>query len=1046
MAERVAPAAEFDAIARIAAGMLDAPVATVTLFDERAVRLGGCGVSWSIADEEPLLRAIAGDAAGAGALQVLDLAAGIAGAAALLAGDLRGAVIVGLRDAGAVLGALAVYAPEVLEVSHLARRRLLDLAEIAAQLVVAHRRLALSTGVAGVDEPAPLPGHAERRILELVKQSADRIAITDDEGKIVYVNIAMARARNQTPPELIGRSVSELNPPELRHLPGYERIRRTGHDGTISQPFVRQIDLGDGRRAPWEIAGTRFTVDGTPYVGVIARDLSAASQRLSATMESVSIAIAHVTLDGQFLRFNDHFEALVGRSAQELRAYDHVLDVAPPADQRGLPFIDALGLTGRVDMLAIRAHLVTADEPFAIEYQLVRPDESRIWIELSIALVRDATSRPAYFVAVGREVTTRHRVDVALRGLVETLTETGDALFARTCSFLGAMLGARCVLIGRLRGADVEPIAAWRDGALCDAPSYALVGTPCETLRRNDICYYPERIQALFPEDPMLVEIGANAYLGAALRTTAGRVIGLIAVLGERAFDPALRAEDMLRVCAARVATDLERLDATAELGASEEQLRQITESAQETFWLAEWPSRELLYVSPGFEALTGRPIASAHAARESWTAALHPDDRDRVDAALRDLESASLDMTARMIRADGVVRWVQIRVAIVRDAEGRAYRIAGSFEDITRIEETRRALEERERELADALASSERHLEQLQHRLGEHDRLAGMVGSAPRVRTVYRRLRQAAQSDVTVLIAGESGTGKELAAQALHALSARSRKPFVAINCAAIPEPLLESELFGHVRGAFTGASRDKVGLMQAADGGTLFLDEIGDMSAVLQVKLLRALQERQIRRVGDEHASAVEVRLVSASHRDLRALVADGRMREDFYYRIKVFEIDMPALRDRREDIPALANHFASELGAATGKPNVAISSDALRALLAHRWPGNVRELRNAIEHALVTVAAGTIQLGDLPIEVRGPRDARTTIPEPARRPAAAGASPREQIEEALRQSGGNRAEAARILGIGRVTLWKRMRRLGMTTDDSEQGTEPR
>jgi transcriptional regulator with PAS, ATPase and Fis domain len=306
--------------------------------------------------------------------------------------------------------------------------------------------------------------------------------------------------------------------------------------------------------------------------------------------------------------------------------------------------------------------------------------------------------------------------------------------------------------------------------------------------------------------------------------------------------------------------------------------------------------------------------------------------------------------------------------------------------------------------------------------------------------------LRQAAQSDVTVLIAGESGTGKELAANALHVLSARSRKPFVAINCAAIPEPLLESELFGHVRGAFTGASRDKVGLMQAADGGTLFLDEIGDMSPVLQVKLLRALQERQIRRVGDEHAIAVDVRLVSASHRDLRALVADGRMREDFYYRIKVFEIDMPALRDRREDIPALANHFASELGAAAGKPSVALSSEALRALLAHRWPGNVRELRNAIEHALVTMVAGTIQLDDLPIEVRGPREARTTIPDPARRSAAVAGSPREQIEEALRQSGGNRAEAARILGIGRVTLWKRMRRLGMTTDDSEQNTEPR
>jgi two-component system response regulator HydG len=1059
MTERVAPAAEFDAIARIAAGLLDAPIATVTALGEHATRLGGCGVSWPAGDEEPLLRWITrGEGASANPLSALDLTAGEIPGKELMIGDgVRGAMVVPLRDAGAIVGAIAIYAPGVLEASQVVRRRLVDLAEVAAQLVVARRELVVRAASGQpVSQPAaatepPRSEHAERRILELVKQAADRIVITDEEGKIVYANPSLARARSRTPAELVGRSIAEFNPPELQHLPGLDRVRRTGHDPLMNQPFVRQIELGDGRRSPWEIAGTKFTVDGASYVGFIARDLSAASQRLAATMESVSIAIAHVSLDGQFLRFNDHFETLVGRSAQELRAYQLALDVAPPADQRGLSFIDALGLAGRVDGLAIRAHLTTSDDPYEIEYQLVRPDATKVWIELSIALVRDSTSRPAYFVVVGREVTTRHRVDVALRGLVEMLTSAGSALFERACSFLGATLGARCVLIGRMSGASVQPIAAWRDGAPVDLPSYALVGTPCETVQHSEICYYPERLQALFPDDHMLVELGAQAYLAAPLRTSESRVIGLIAVLGDRAFDPALRPEDMVRLCATRIATDLERIDAIAELETREEQLRQITETAQETFWLAEWPSRGLLYVSPGFEILTGRTVASVYTNRETWSSGLHPDDRERVDAAMKGLETTPVDLTARVIRADGQLRWVQIRVTIVRDRSGRAYRVAGSFEDITRFEEARRALEERERELAEALEGSDRELEQLQHRLGEPDQLHGMVGSSRLVRTVYRRLRQAAHSNVTVLITGESGTGKELAANALHALSARGGKPFVAINCAAIPEPLLESELFGHVKGAFTGASRDKVGLMQAADGGTLFLDEIGDMSLVLQVKLLRALQERQIRRVGDENAIPVDVRLVSASHRDLRALVADGRMREDFYYRIKVFAIDLPALRDRREDIPALANHFAAELGQAAGKPRVVISAEALRALLAHRWPGNVRELRNAIEHALVTVAASTIQLKDLPLEVRDTRDARAPGPDAAiahraGAPAATAASPpgmRERIEQALRQSGGNRAEAARILGIGRVTLWKRMRRLGMTTDDTEHDT---
>jgi len=1053
MTERVAPAAEFDAIARVAAAVFEAPVATLTAIDERVTRLGGCGVSWPAGDEAPLLRWIArGDDASA-TPSLIDLAsAGPPGAELLIANGMRGACVVALRDGGATIGVLAVYAPDPIAASHATRRRLVDIAEVATRLLRTHRQ-AMPLRDAGADPGATegtRPGHAERRVLDLVKHATDRITITDGEGRMLYVNASMARARNETPAALIGRSIAEFNPPALKHLPGFERIRRAGDDPTLVQPFIREVELGGGRTETWEIVGHPFTTDGTLYVGVFARDLSAATQRLAATMDSVPIAIAHVSIDGQFLRFNDRFGSLVGRSANELRAYKAALDVVPPPEERGMSFVDALGLGGRIDIPAIRAHLVTTDEAYQVEYELVRPDASRAWIELTMTLVRDPRNRPTYFVVVGREVTARRRLDVTMRGLVDTMSCSGPALFARTCEFLGTAFGARCVLIGRLRGASVEPIAGWRDGAPFDPPGYPLVGTPCETVQRAELCYFPEQLQELFPDDPMLVELGVHSYLGAPLRSSKGRVFGLIAVLGERAFDPALRAEDTLKVCATRIASELERLDATDELAASEEQLRQITETAQETFWLKEWSSQRLLYVSPGFERLTGRSIASVYANRETWSTGLHPDDRERVDAAMRGLDSAPVDLSARVIRPDGQLRWIQIRAAIVRDRDGRPYRIAGSFEDITRFEETRRALEERELELAEALESSEREVDQLQHRLGEHDRLLGMVGGSQTIRAVYRRVRQAAHSEVTVLITGESGTGKELAANALHALSARSSRPFVAINCAAIPEALLESELFGHVRGAFTGASRDKVGLMQAADGGTLLLDEIGDMSLILQAKLLRALQERQIRRLGDEGAIPVDVRLVSASHRDLRALVAAGQMREDFYYRIKVFEIDMPPLRDRREDIPALAGHFATELGQAAGKPRLAISAEALRALLAHRWPGNVRELRNAIEHALVTVANSTIQLHDLPVEVRGVREAKPPPPEAAPRPpVAAAGSPgkREQIEDALRRSGGNRAEAARLLGIGRVTLWKRMRRLGMTTDDPEPGAgDPR
>jgi DNA-binding NtrC family response regulator len=305
---------------------------------------------------------------------------------------------------------------------------------------------------------------------------------------------------------------------------------------------------------------------------------------------------------------------------------------------------------------------------------------------------------------------------------------------------------------------------------------------------------------------------------------------------------------------------------------------------------------------------------------------------------------------------------------------------------------------------------------------------IEGMIGRSDTMQDVFRRIRLAAQSEVTALITGESGTGKELAARALHSLSARRDGPFLGVNCGAIPEALLESELFGHVKGAFTGAHQNKVGLFEAANGGTLFMDEIGDVSPALQLKLLRALQEREIRRVGDEQVRRVDVRIVAATNRDLRKLVAQGKVREDFFYRIRVFEIVMPPLRERRDDIPLLVARFLQELGSGRGRRPPELSHDALRMFMDYPWPGNIRELRNAIEHALVLVEGDAIQPEDLPVEICAP---------PADLPSGAeGVLDDEQkrILEALKRSGGNRIEAAKDLGISRVTLWKKLKRMGI------------
>jgi PAS domain S-box-containing protein len=382
--------------------------------------------------------------------------------------------------------------------------------------------------------------------------------------------------------------------------------------------------------------------------------------------------------------------------------------------------------------------------------------------------------------------------------------------------------------------------------------------------------------------------------------------------------------------------------------------------------------------------------------------------------------------------------RWTRTESFPLRDLSGAITGVIAVIHDITELKGTEEALRDSERRLSEALRRSQDRVVQLEEQVQSRTSFARLVGKSPSMQEVYRRLRLAAESDVTVLLTGESGTGKELAAAAVHSQSNRRTQPFVAVNCSAIPEGVLESELFGHVKGAFTGANRDKAGLFQAADGGTLFLDEVGDMSPVLQVKVLRALQEREIRRVGDDQTIKVNVRLVTATNRNLTELISQGLVREDFYYRIRVFEIQLPPLRERRDDIVLIVDHLIEELSRATGKRVGGIDPDALKTLLDYPWPGNVRELRNAIEHAFVTVTADRLRASDLPFEIRAAEPVQAA-------PVSRSGDPEERarILEALHRCSGRKADAARRLGISRVTLWHRMRTLGI---DPREGAEHR
>jgi two-component system response regulator HydG len=352
----------------------------------------------------------------------------------------------------------------------------------------------------------------------------------------------------------------------------------------------------------------------------------------------------------------------------------------------------------------------------------------------------------------------------------------------------------------------------------------------------------------------------------------------------------------------------------------------------------------------------------------------------------------------------------------VVRDEDGVTVGGVETVTDLTELNEARIKAEEALR------------------RLNEIHQFHNIIGKSHAMQEVFAAIKASAASEAAILIQGESGTGKELVAGAIHYHSERSDKPLVTVNCSALSESLLESELFGHVRGAFTGAYRERIGRFEEADGGTIFLDEIGEISPLIQVKLLRVLQELEIERVGESRKRKIDIRLITATHQDLFKRVGQGLFRDDLYYRLKVFPINISPLRHRKEDIPLLANHFIHRYNQKTGMKIQSITQNAMRVIMDYEWPGNVRELENAIEHAFVLSSQNRIDVFDLPVEVRQtgyhPASYLKNFPSKSRAKLSDKLT-REKLIEVLNESGWNKAEAARRLGLNRTVVWRNMKK---------------
>ena len=504
----------------------------------------------------------------------------------------------------------------------------------------------------------------------------------------------------------------------------------------------------------------------------------------------------------------------------------------------------------------------------------------------------------------------------------------------------------------------LRSIAFWLNGHYVEDYEYALEGTPCEqVINKSCLIHYPDRVIELFPDDADLVKLNAVSYAGVPLLRADGTILGHLSALDSKPLHLVADLESVFRIFAARAAAELNRIQAECAVRDSEQRFSRLFASAMDAIFELDDRFRIL---RANASAATLFAIPDEALVNRSLTTLLTPQSNQKLSNLAQQLRSSTQDSA-----------WVPGGLDALRSdgssfpAEGSVSRfeLAGTFRYsvILRNVQEQLAAENRLREL-------EQETAYLQSEIEEYQPFGEIIGESDVIREVVSAVRQVAATPTTVLITGETGTGKELVARAIHKASQRSSKPFIRVNCAAIPASLCESEFFGHEKGAFTGAAARRTGRFELAQGGIIFLDEVGELPLEMQPKLLRVLQEREYEPVGSSQTRKADVRVIAATNRDLSAEVAAGRFREDLFYRLNVFPIPMPPLRDRGADVEFLAHLFIDRYCARIGKPRLELTADCLRRLRSYHWPGNVRELENVIERAVIIARERTLSLRNI------------------------------------------------------------------------------
>jgi len=639
----------------------------------------------------------------------------------------------------------------------------------------------------------------------------------------------------------------------------------------------------------------------------------------------------------------------------------------------------------------------------------------------------------SFWLGVAAVLNQRFEVDkTLLETILEgTAAETGEGFLASLVRSLAKALRVEGAWVTEYlrRPNHLRAFSFWfRDHYIPDF-EYDIEGTPCEAvLEEKDLVCIPENVAELFPRDADLRHLEAVGYMGIPFLDDDGSVLGHLAVLDSRPIPMDPQLEGVFRIFAVRAAAELRRMHAESQIRQSENRFSRLFESAMDA----------IVELDEAFKICR---------ANRSALETFGIDENDAIGRPfvrfLTDASAAKLRTLIRSLDENQPCLWVPGGFEAVR-SDGEAFPAEASLsrfqfgEDVHYTLILRNIRRQIEAEQTIAVLTSESSY--LQAEIGDLYTSGEILGRSRPHQQMLKSIRQVAPTDATVLIQGETGTGKELVARAIHVASRRSRKPLIKVNCAAIPAGLMESEFFGHEKGAFTGATQRRVGRFGLADGGTIFLDEIGELSPDLQAKLLRVLQDGEFEPVGSSQSRKVNVRIIAATNRDLRSEVNAARFREDLFYRLNVFPIIVPPLRERVDDIGILAESFIRSLCSRAGRSLLELTPDSMRRLRAYPWPGNVRELQNVIERAVIVSLDSTLSLeGILPATTAA---AAKSSADSASRPALRTDSDLRELErtnilQALEQCAwkiAGKSGAAHLLGLAPSTLASRMKALGL------------